>query len=218
MTIGIASHLLKNTKILGETKNLRVFLKEGVNGKKVIESLDKKTGALVKRVTKGSELDTTIKVTNGDIPCHGTKVECFNPFTGELYKKTSIYHPKSKLEDNAMGQLACHRKSTEYRVTGEDIDAYGRACTPSDFCTDIYTFNPNKNPKGLRAIVDKKVDEFYPFKDSLSLYGKTKAELANCKVEHKGLTNEARRNILNTELYKKFEQDLYPVKGKIYEI
>ena len=74
MQVGISSHLIKNAKLLGETKNLRVLLKEGANGKKVIESLDKKTGNLVKRVTKGPELDSTIKATNGDIPCYCTKV------------------------------------------------------------------------------------------------------------------------------------------------
>lgn len=201
MTLSIASSVIKSAKLLGENKNLRVLLNEFTNGKKVIESFDKSTGALVKRVTKGPELDRILETSNAKIPFRCTQVKKF--YDGICEDMVTIYHPKSNLPDNTKGQLACHRKIKEFWDCPWDD---GNGLWRLGSTTDIYTFDLKKNPKGLRAIVDKRYDGFCK-EDTLTLCGKDKW-LGGYKTIYKNFEPGRRYERLGDELSSKFFDEI----------
>ena len=153
MGLGIAKIIANAGKLLGETKKLRVFVNQGDDGIKVFSSFDRKTGELVKEVTKYPK-ESLFNSQIGNYAHRQTNVKMFSE--GEEIKSTVIRH--ADLPNNKKGHLSCHYKF------------------PDDSCTDLYVFDPNINQKGLRAVKSQAVDifegeSFVGESVSLSMYG-----------------------------------------------
>ncbi|MBO5435215.1 hypothetical protein J6A31_05265 [bacterium] len=135
MVLGIAKAVTKVAKLIGETKNLRVFAEQCDDGVKVLKSFDKESGELVKKITKFPK-KSLFNSQIGNYAHRQTNVRMFSD--GEEIKSTIIRHVD--LPNNKKGHLSCHYKFTD------------------DYCTDLYVFDPNINQKGLRAVKSQAVD------------------------------------------------------------
>ena len=192
MVLGVAKAVTKAAKLIGETKNLRVLAEQCDDGAKVISSFDKKTGGLVKQVTKYPVKNVPKCTKNewGELQTHLTSASrktWVEDFRTDTSKEISHWY----LRANHKGQQSLHN-------IVERVEGYFQGEKK------IYVFNPDENKYGLRACVCQPLLE-----PSMTCYQDvSKAVMALPKFEN---------TVKKTSLYSRFKDSISSTIKKYFE-